>query len=240
MADVMEGTASSIGASQVPDLGWHPPGSTPKEPGWFAIAGNPNEQAYWDGNRWTGERHWVGGIGWADGPGGAAQRVHVTDHRMSANPYAVHASATRTSGVTLSLGALLLMVSGIALMYGSIGAWIHASGLGDLRLSVVGTDPSISSLIGVNGYVTFIGGVVLLVFGGLSMMSDELLLQWMTALVAFVTLVFAVFDMVRIVQKLTEAPVLIHSNVSVGWGLICVLSAAVLAMLVSLGRILQR
>ena len=28
---------------------------------------NPNEQSYWDGERYTDIRHWVGGQGWVEG-----------------------------------------------------------------------------------------------------------------------------------------------------------------------------
>jgi hypothetical protein len=54
-----------------------------------------------------------------------------------------------------------------------------------------------------------------------------------------VTAVFAIYDMFRIVQKISQVPGQAGTNVSVGWGLICVLSAAVLATLIALVRLLQ-
>ena len=50
---------------------------------------------------------------------------------------------------------------------------------------------------------------------------------------------FAIYDMFRIVQKISQVPASLSPDVSVGWGLICVLSAAVLATLIALVRLLQ-
>ena len=59
-------------------------------------------------------------------------------------------------------------------------------------------------------------------------------------MVAAATLVFAIYDMFRIVQKISQVTTSAGSTISVGWGLITVLSAAVLAMLVSLVRLASR
>lgn len=40
-----------------------PPTAGPREPGWYSVGSNPNEQAYWDGTAWTGRRLWSGS-GW--------------------------------------------------------------------------------------------------------------------------------------------------------------------------------
>ena len=61
----------------------------------------------------------------------------------------------------------------------------------------------------------------------------------LTTVIAAATLVFAIYDMFRIVQKISQVPATASADVSVGWGLICVLSAAVLAMLVALARLLH-
>ena len=76
--------------------------------------------------------------------------------------------------------------------------------------------PGISTLIAVNGYVTFIGGIVLLVFGGLALTTDDLFLAILTAFVAAATLVFAIYDMFRIVQKISQVTTSAGSTVSVG------------------------
>ena len=243
---VDEEAGTSAATENAPGPGWHPVGANPTDPGWYPSGVNPNEQVYWDGQNWTAKRHWTV-TGWVEegaaaaaasgGPGPAAPR-------MSANPYAPPAyTKPKTTPATVNVGFLLMMASAITLMYGSVGSWIRLTGSLDilgLRLNINGTDTAISSLISVNGYVTFIGGIVLLVFAGLALTNDDMLLAILTALIAAATLVFAVYDMVRVVQKISQVTMLPGSSVSVGWGLIAVLSAAVVAMLVSLVRLLSK
>ena len=88
--------------------------------------------------------------------------------------------------------------------------------------------------------MTFIGGILLVIFACFEMTSEEQLLGIFTILIAAVTTVFAIYDMFRIVQKISQVPTNFNANVSVGWGLICVLSAAVLATLIAIVRLLQR
>jgi len=163
---------------------------------------------------------------------------------LSANPYAPVAAATRTTatGVTFNVGVLFLLVSGIALMYGSVGSWVQVSGNGvaNFPVSINGIDPGITTLIGVNGWVTFIGGILLVIFACFAMTSEELQVAIFTAIIAGATAVFAIYDMFRIVQKISQVPASVSSDVSVGWGLICVLSAAVLALLISIVKLVQR
>ena len=219
-----------------------PAGAPEREPGWYALGSNPNEQSYWDGARWSGVRHWTPGRGWVDGSNAEAPGAP----HLSANPYAPAAPArTRTAPssapATFSLAVLLTVVSGIALMFGSVGTWVQIKGAVDIvnfHVSILGNDQAISTLIGVNGYVTFIGGIVLLVLGGLALSSEERLLVILTTVVSVAVSVFAIYDMFRIVQKISQVPASASPGVSVGWGLICVLSAAVLAMIVSLARLL--
>jgi hypothetical protein len=150
----------------------------------------------------------------------------------------------RSAPATVNLGILLLMVSGITLMYGSVGSWVKVTGsvggAAVFHASINGIDPGISTLIGVNGYVTFIGGIVLLVFAGLAVTNDDGLLAILTAIISAAILVFAVYDMFRIVQKLSQVTTAAGSSESVGWGLIAVLSAAVLAMVIALVRLASR
>ena len=222
--------------------------SADKDPGWYNLDPNPNEQSYWDGHQWSGVRHWVAGRGWVEGglasgghaPGGPGQP------RLSANPYvqavAAPARPARTPApATLSVGVFLTVVAGIALMYGSVGTWIQINGsVGTVHLSASlnGIDQGITNLIGINGYVTFIGGIVVLVLGGLALSSEERLLVILTTLVTLAVLIVAIYDMVRTVQKIQALPASVQPHVSVGWGVICVLSAAVLAMIISLARLL--
>jgi hypothetical protein len=181
-----------------------------------------------------------GGASIGNAPGGP-----VTS-RLNANPYAqsVTAPARRAhtpAPATLSVGVFLTVVTGIALMYGSVGTWIQVNGsVGAVHFSASlnGIDQGITTLIGINGYVTFIGGIVVLVLGALALSSEERLLVILTTLVTLAVLVIAIYDMFRTVQKIQALPVTVQPHVSVGWGLICVLSAAVLVMVISVARLL--
>ncbi len=109
MADDDAGTPASSGPGPGPGPGPGSPqaladartggaGAPPKEPGWYPVRTNPNEQTYWDGNDWTGRRRWSAGTGWTEvgaDPRGAAvvpglAAPGVPGPRLSANPYAPH------------------------------------------------------------------------------------------------------------------------------------------------------
>jgi hypothetical protein len=246
MAEEQAGTSATTGSAD--DSGWHPPGAAPTDPGWYPAGNNPNEQAYWDGQHWSRSRHWSVN-GWVEEGGGApataVAAAAAASPRSSAVPYSQAAfSKQRSAPATLSLGILLLMVSGITLMYGSVGSWVKVTGsvggAAFFHASINGIDPGVSNLIGLNGYVTFIGGIVLLTFAGLAMTNDDMLLAILTAVVTAAILVFAIYDMFRVVQKLSQVTTSAGSSVSVGWGLIAVLSAAVVAMVVALVRLASR
>jgi hypothetical protein len=222
--------------------------ATPKAPGWYPDRASPNDQSYWDGQNWTARRRWNSGKGWLVAGDAPSEAIHDSSPpsaapRLSANPYVSMAPRRSTAtGFTFNLGVLLLLVCGIALMYGSVGSWVHLSGsigVTDFRVSLNGIDPGISTLISVNGWVTFIGGTLIVIFACFEMTSEELQLGILTTLIAAVTAVFAIYDMFRIVQKISQVPASVSPDVSVGWGLICVLSAAVLATLIALVRLLQ-
>jgi len=242
------GTSASV--SSEPELGRHAAGAGPNAPGWYPTRANPSDQTYWDGENWTARRRWTTGKGWVesgDVPAGASSVAAPppSKARLSANPYAPVAASTKATatGVTFSLGVFFLLVCGIALMYGSVGSWVHVSGnfgVANFHASINGTDPGVSALIGVDGWVTFIGGILLVVFACFAMTSEELQLAIFTAIIAGATAVFAIYDMFRIVQKISQVPASAGANVSVGWGLICVLSAAVLATLIAIVKLIQR
>ena len=222
--------------------------ASPKAPGWYPDRASPNDQSYWDGQNWTARRRWNSGQGWqvaGDAPEEALRDSSPPSAapRLSANPYvSLTPRRSKATGFTLNLGVLLLLVCGIALMYGSVGEWVHVSGsvgIANFHVSVNGIDPGISTLIGVNGWVTFIGGILIVIFACFEMTSEELQLGILTTVIAAVTAVFAIYDMFRIVQKISQVPASLSPDVSVGWGLICVLSAAVLATLIALVRLLQ-
>jgi hypothetical protein len=246
MADEVAGNAPPAVAE--PDGPLRGAEASPKASGWYPDRASPNDQSYWDGQNWTARRRWTSGKGWIVAGNAPEEAMHDTSPpsaapRLSANPYVSLApSRSKATGFTFNLGVLLLLVCGIALMYGSVGPWVHLSGsigVADLRVSLNGIDPGISTLISVNGWVTFIGGILLVVFACFEMTSEELQLGILTTVIAAVTAIFAIYDMFRIVQKISQVPAGLSAEVSVGWGLICVLSAAVLATLIALVRLLQ-
>jgi hypothetical protein len=243
------GLEESPGAASPPtDVAGSYAASADKDPGWYSLGDNPNVQSYWDGEHWSGARHWVAGRGWIEGNAGPAANVpgDLAAPRLSANPYSQSVTAparpARTPApATLSLGVFLTVVAGIALMYGSVSTWIQVNGsVGAVHFSASlnGIDQGITTLIGINGYVSFIGGIVVLVLGALALSSEERLLVILTTLVTLAVLVIAIYDTFRTVQKIQALPVNVQPHVSVGWGLICVLSAAVLAIVISVARLL--
>jgi hypothetical protein len=218
--------------------------ATPKALGWYPSRSSPSDQMYWDGHDWTARRRWTTGKGWVvAGDAPEVTSPPAPGPRLSANPYVAAAPRPTATGFTFNVGVFLLLVCGIAVMYGSVGEWIHISGtlgIANFHVSSTGIDPGISTLIGLNGWATFIGGILLVVFACFEMTSEEQLLGVFTILIAAVTAIFAIYDMFRIVQKISQVPASVSSDVSVGWGLICVLSAAVLATLIAIVRLLQR
>jgi hypothetical protein len=222
---------------------------SPKAPGWYPDPTSPTDQSYWDGQHWTAKRRWTAGKGWLVAGDAPLDKAGTTSpstraQRLSANPYLPGGTVrSKSTGFTLNVGLLLLLVCGVALMYGSVGEWVHVSGslgIANFHVSVNGIDPTVSSLITVNGWITFIGGILLVIFACFEMTSEEVQLSILTTFIAAVTTIFAIYDMFRIVQKISQVPSTLSADVSVGWGLICVLSAAVLATLIALVRLLQR
>ena len=209
-----EETGTTVPVSSASDVDQGPGGSSPKAPGWYPTRTNPSDQNYWDGQNWTGRRRWTTGKGWVvvgEAPEAATGSAPAPERRLSANPYVPMAAAktTTTTGLTFNLGVFLLLVCGIALMYGSVGSWVHVTGnfgIANFHVSFDGIDPGITTLIGVNGWMTFIGGILLVVFACFEMMSEELQLAIFTVVIAGATTVFAIYDMFRIVQKISQVP----------------------------------
>jgi hypothetical protein len=236
---------------------WHPVGAAPKEPGWYPLRTNPNDQAYWDGEKWSGRRRWTAGHGWVetgDIPAEASGAVGTAQgQRLSANPYVQATPAeSRVSGnrvlrrapnvsSPLSLGLLLFMTSGVLLMAGSITTWIHASTSIGSGASVSSTTSglAVSGLIGINGFVTFICGVVVTVLAGALMASDDSSLRLLAFVASLASAAFAIYVVVRIVQKVSENT-LTHVTVTVGPGVFIVGIGGVLAALVAGARLGQR
>jgi hypothetical protein len=226
-------------------------GTPPKEPGWYPVRTNPNEQTYWDGRDWTGRRRWSPGVGWTEVGGDVETAGTVNGPRLSANPYAPHPTtsvAAPSAAPGATVGLLLMLASGIALMLGSITTWISvtagASGLfslGGFHITATATTngvaPAVATLIGINGYLTLTGGVVVLLFAGLMMVTDEVSIRIVGCFFAVVTLGLAIYAVVRLIQKINAAHPLHGTTIGIGWGVILVLGAAVIATLVSIAEL---
>ena len=175
----------------------------------------PDDQSYWDGENWTAQKAVDARQGWIVA-GDAPRRGGRCEPAAPARPSVRQSlrpgggcARSKSTGFTLQPGVLLLLVCGIALMYGSVGAWVHVSGsVGHRQLPRIGQRhrPGDPTLIGVNGWVTFIGGILVVIFACFAMTSEELQLAILTTVIAAVTAVFAVYDMFRIVQKISQVP----------------------------------
>ena len=229
----------------------------PKEPGWYPVRTNPNEQTYWDGTDWTRRRRWSAGTGWTEVGADAvatstAPAAAVAGPRLSGNPYAPHPTTSMSgaarSAPGVTLGILILICSGVAMMVGSVTTWISSNtalGGGSLFGGIVGSSHSvsaalpgvadgISSFIGLNGYMTLIAGAVILVFGGLMAVSDDLSVRIVGLLFALASLGVSIYAVVRLSQKLSQIHTARGVTLSVGWGVILTLGTAAVATLITL------
>jgi len=234
--------------------------TSPKEPGWYPVRSNPNEQSFWDGTDWTRRRRWTVGAGWTE-VSVTADFVPVADPqgsgpRISANPMASRtvprssaAAVAGASGVTVA--NFLLLASGIAIMLASVTTWVSssASTAGGLTVrgaslsfstATSGVDPSISSAIGVNGYVTLTAGAVLMVFAGLMMVSDDSGIRIFASLFALATVGLGIYVVVRLLQKINASHVPLGASVDIGWGALLLLSASVVAALTAISELRAR
>jgi hypothetical protein len=146
---------------------------------------------------------------------------------------------------------MLLICSAIAMMVGSVATWVSSSSsiaggstLGGvsgvshtISSTTSGVDVGVSSLLGVNGYITLIAAAVVLVFAGLMAVSDDLSVRIIGCLFAFISLGLSIYVVVRLVQKINDLHPAHGTSVSLGWGAILMLAAAVVATLITLFEI---
>ncbi len=196
---------------------------------------NPNEQAYWDGTDRARRRLWNAGSGWTETGAGSglapAGTLAVSGQRRSANPYAPHPTTTAPSvrpapGVTI--GLFIVVASSIAVMVGSVTTSItsSASFTGGSRFggfafssstTVSGVDQGMSTLRGINGYITLVGGTVVLVFAGLMAASDATSIRLVGSIAALASLGLSIYAVVRLVEKLDAAHTPHGVSLDVGW-----------------------
>lgn len=146
------------------------------------------------------------------------------------------------TAVALTPGTSVLLVCAVLAMVGSVTPWVSVSLLGH-SISANGIDSGIADTIGVNGWLTFAGGVVLVVLGSLMLVTRQRPLRQLAAAVAFALLGLAIYDISRVAydvdrtpSSLTGTPGTLFGSVSasVGWGLVLLTVAAVGAMAAAL------
>jgi hypothetical protein len=141
-----------------------------------------------------------------------------------------------------------MICAAVAMMVGSVATWVSSNasfsgislfgttaGAGTTVSSAVsGVTDGISSLIGLNGYITLIAAAVVLVFAGLIAVSDDLSVRLMGFVFAAASLGLSTYAVVRLAQKLNRIHTPHGVTVGIGWGLVLTLGAALVATLISL------
>jgi hypothetical protein len=218
---------------------------TDREPGWHPDRINPNLQRYWDGAAWTATRRWVAGQ-WVDdaaapaAPTAAPPRPIPGYQQAPAPSYASAAPTRARPAASVSPGLGGLMFCSLLLILGSFTPWLTIS-LGPSSASVAGTDSAISQLIGVNGWITFSAGILLFILVCMVVISAEPLFRSVALVVALAAAGFAVFDLVRILQKISEAAstssrIGLTTDNHIGWGLIVVVIGGIGVLLFALSE----
>lgn len=223
------------------------PGDT--APGWYPDRVAPNVQRYWDGSTWIAQRRWINAqwvnealpdtVGAAGVAGGQATAAGYGAQPPADSP-APHPPSRPVTTASVTPAALGVIVCSVLLIVGSFTTWITVS-IAGLSTSASGTNGGISDLIGTNGWVTFAGALMLLGFACLKAVNPQPLFRTLTLVIAVVVAGFAVFDLVRIVQKVSAAPSFapflsgtplqgLRPDVNVGWGLIVLVVAALGAL----------
>ncbi len=209
-------------------------------PGWYPDRIAPNLQKYWDGNAWIAQRRWVGGKWVSEPPPGmapdASAAVSAADgYRGFAAGPAVATTSRPVNAPTVSFGAIGLLVSCVMVIVGSFTPWVTVS-IASLSVSANGTDSGISDAIGVNGWIIFAGALLLFILVCLSTINPAPLFRSLILILALVVTGFAVYDLVRILQKISQAQhpsfngaaiKALSANASVAWRLIVVVIGAV-------------
>lgn len=219
-------------------------------PGWYPDRISPNLQKYWDGTSWIAQRRWIGGKWVSESPPGAAPDTSAvaagsgTAAGYAARPYAsasrLNMGTRSVTTPTLTGSAIGLFCFSVLLIVGSFTPWVTVS-IASISASASGTDGSISDLIGVNGWITFAGALVLLILFCLIAVNGEPLYSTLALVIGVVVAGLAIYDLARIVQKISQASSVaptfnasplrgLQPDVDVGWGLIVLVIAALGAL----------
>ncbi len=220
---------------------------TDKDPGWYPDRINPNLQKYWDGEAWTASRRWVAGQ-WLDAAAAPAAPTSgppgpIPGYSLAPAPAYGSTTPRAAPRASVTAGVAGLMFCSLLLILGSFTPWLTI-GFGNTTTSVAGTDSSISDLIGVNGWITFSAGIVLFILVCMLVISAEPLFRSVALVVALAAAGFAVYDLVRIIQKISQAASSSSSGLGaafrtdnhVGWGLIVAVVGGVGALVCAVGE----
>ena len=137
----------------------------------------------------------------------------------------------------------VMVIAGATTLVGSTLPWLATKLLGHTT-TVLGTDHAIIHDLSVNGWTTFAGGAAVAVLAALMMVSDEMALRLLAALIAAATAAFAIYDTFRLYQRLDHtrsqavhlgpAAVRLASHIHLGYGLFVTLAGAGVLFLASL------
>lgn len=138
----------------------------------------------------------------------------------------------------------LMMVCGAVVMVASTMPWVTANFLHHMSY-VSGTDKSVATAFGINGWTSFAGGGALAVLAAVMIVSDEGALRFLAAFVAALTLAAGVYELIRVLQQIHYArqsaerlysslATALIGRVHVGYGLIVLVAAAGVGFLASL------
>ena len=160
-------------------------------------------------------------------------------------PHWETSSQVHSTSLRASWEEILLLVSGILLIVGSLTAWVTVSILGH-SVSASGTDSSISQAISINGWVTVALGIVLVIMAALMMGSGERSFAAVAVAVSASSVGFAIYFVARILHDISKAhsssglPSAFRASEHIGWGLVVLLIAAVAAAVASVSALRSR
>lgn len=202
-----------------------PPG-TDKGPDWYPFGTNPNDQAYWDGRNWTARRRWKGAA-WEQFPfavGDGGPDPATAGHSSGSTSWSpVGASRPPRPAAVGAAGPLVLVLGGVGMIIGSVTAWYSVS------FSILNRTVQSGTLSGTahggEGWISLVGGAVLIIVGLVMLVSDGVALRVMgqvAAASAGAGVAIAIYAMDRIASAYA-------TDTNIGWGLILVLLASLAA-----------
>lgn len=130
----------------------------------------------------------------------------------------------------------LMMICGAVVMVASTMPWITANFLHHMSY-VSGTDKSVATAFGINGWTSLAAGCGLVVLSGVMLLTDDRTLRIFAGFVAALTLALCLYELIRVLQQIHYArqtssrlasPLAdtLLGHVHVGYGLVVLVAAA--------------